>query len=70
VAEAHESIRRELGQLIGAEAAARSGILYGGSVNPANAAELLSVPNVNGALVGGSSLKASDFYAIVSAYRG
>jgi triosephosphate isomerase len=45
-------------------------ILYGGSVKPTNAAELLSVPNVNGALVGGASLKASDFYAIVSAYRG
>jgi triosephosphate isomerase len=56
--------------MIGEAEAARVRILYGGSVKPTNAAELLSVPNVNGALVGGASLKASDFYAIVSAYRG
>ncbi len=40
-------------------------ILYGGSVKPSNARELLAVPNVNGALVGGASLKATDFYAIL-----
>jgi triosephosphate isomerase len=45
-------------------------ILYGGSVKPSNARELLTVPNVNGALVGGASLKATDFYAILSAYSG
>ena len=45
-------------------------ILYGGSVKPANASELLFVPDVDGALVGGASLKASDFYAILSAYAG
>ena len=45
-------------------------ILYGGSVKPGNARELLFVANVNGALVGGASLKATDFYAILSAYRG
>jgi triosephosphate isomerase len=39
-------------------------ILYGGSVKPSNASELMAVPNVNGALVGGASLKASDFLAI------
>jgi triosephosphate isomerase len=44
-------------------------ILYGGSVKPANAAELLSVPHVNGALVGGASLKAEDFLGIAAAYR-
>lgn len=44
-------------------------ILYGGSVKPANAAELMAVPNVNGALVGGASLKASDFLAILAAYH-
>jgi triosephosphate isomerase len=44
-------------------------ILYGGSVKPANARELLSVANVNGALVGGASLKAADFLAIAAAYR-
>jgi Triosephosphate isomerase len=44
-------------------------ILYGGSVKPANAAELMAVPNVDGALVGGASLKAEDFLAIAAAYR-
>ncbi|OAF15066.1 triose-phosphate isomerase [Bradyrhizobium neotropicale] len=43
---------------------ARMRILYGGSVKPSNAAELMAVPNVNGALVGGASLKAADFLAI------
>ncbi len=42
-------------------------ILYGGSVKPANAAELLSLPDVDGALVGGASLDAEDFAAIVDA---
>jgi len=42
-------------------------ILYGGSVKPSNAAELLSVANVNGALIGGASLKAADFLAIAQA---
>jgi triosephosphate isomerase len=44
-------------------------ILYGGSVKPSNAREILSIPNVNGALVGGASLKADDFLAIVAGYR-
>ena len=44
-------------------------ILYGGSVKPSNAAELLRVANVDGALVGGASLKAEDFLAIAGAYR-
>ncbi|MDA0707611.1 MAG: triose-phosphate isomerase [Proteobacteria bacterium] len=43
-------------------------ILYGGSVKASNAHELMSVGNVNGALVGGASLKASDFYGIIQAY--
>jgi len=42
-------------------------LLYGGSVKPNNAAEILSVDHVNGALVGGASLKADDFYAIIAA---
>ena len=42
-------------------------ILYGGSVKPSNAAELMAVANVNGALVGGASLKATDFLAIAEA---
>ena len=43
-------------------------ILYGGSVKPANARELLGLPNVDGALVGGASLKAADFMAIAATY--
>src|ERR1700694_2262572 len=45
---------------------ARIRILYGGSVKPSNAAELMAVANVNGALVGGASLKAADFLAIAA----
>ena len=44
-------------------------ILYGGSVKPSNAAELLAVANVDGALVGGASLKADEFLAIAGVYR-
>jgi triosephosphate isomerase len=70
VAEVHGFIRGELGRLLGGEESSRMRILYGGSVKPANAGELLFVPDVNGALVGGASLKAEDFYAILSAYCG
>ncbi|HMI13478.1 MAG TPA: triose-phosphate isomerase [Bradyrhizobium sp.] len=48
---------------------ARTRILYGGSVKPSNAAELMAVANVNGALVGGASLKAADFLAIAAVCR-
>jgi triosephosphate isomerase len=51
------------------EGASRTRILYGGSVNPANAAELLTLPDVDGALVGGASLQAESFAAIVAAAR-
>ena len=44
-------------------------LLYGGSVKPGNAAELMAVDHVDGALVGGASLKAADFYGIISVYR-
>jgi triosephosphate isomerase len=44
-------------------------ILYGGSVKPANAKELLTVTDVDGALVGGASLKADDFLGIAEIYR-
>ena len=50
-------------------AGARVRILYGGSVKPANAIELMAIPHVNGALVGGASLKAGDFLGIAAAYR-
>jgi triosephosphate isomerase len=44
-------------------------VLYGGSVKPGNAAELLAVANVDGALVGGASLEASEFLASAGIYR-
>jgi triosephosphate isomerase len=68
VAAAHAHIRAELGRIMG-EAAALTRILYGGSVKPSNAVELLAVDNVDGALVGGASLKAADFLGIAEAYR-
>jgi triosephosphate isomerase len=60
-------VRRVVGELWGAEAAAGLRIQYGGSVTPANAAELFAQPEIDGALVGGASLRASDFAAIVRA---
>ncbi len=70
VAELHGFIRSVLSQLLGDAESSSFRILYGGSVKPANAAELLFVPNVNGALVGGASLKAANFYEILSVYEG
>lgn len=66
IADVHGFIRKKLVQRLGREGEGVR-ILYGGSVNPQNAAELLSVANVNGALVGGASLKAMDFLKIVTA---
>jgi triosephosphate isomerase len=63
----HAAIRARLGELKGASAAAETRILYGGSVKPDNAAELMSQPDVDGALVGGASLDAAAFTAIVRA---
>jgi triosephosphate isomerase len=68
VAEAHRHIRARLMEKLG-PAAGKIRILYGGSVKPANARELLSVAAVDGALVGGASLKAADFLGIADAYR-
>jgi len=68
VAAAHAHIRKELETLLGPEAA-KVRILYGGSVKPGNAVELMGIPNVDGALVGGASLKAADFLGIAEAYR-
>ena len=68
VAEVHGAIRRDLETRFGPEGAMMR-ILYGGSVKPDNAKTLLSVAHVNGALVGGASLKASDFLAIIRAYE-
>jgi len=69
VAEVHAMIRQDLRRIVGKEEAEKVRILYGGSVKPSNAKELMSVPNVNGALVGGASLKASDFLGIAAAYH-
>jgi triosephosphate isomerase len=68
VAEVHGFIRHELVDLIPQHGASVR-ILYGGSVKPANAAELMGVDNVNGALVGGASLTAKDFLGIAGVYR-
>jgi triosephosphate isomerase (TIM) len=67
--EVHGQIRGLLRELGGAAAADAVRIQYGGSVKPDNAAELLSQPDVDGALVGGASLKAEDFAKIVEAAR-
>ncbi len=69
VAAVHEFIRHQLCNALGNEGNGIR-ILYGGSVKPSNAGELLAVTNVDGALVGGASLKATDFYAILSVYSG
>lgn len=67
VAEMHAAIRETLAGAIGAEEAGRVRLLYGGSVKPGNARELMAAANVDGALVGGASLVASDFLAIARA---
>lgn len=69
VAEVHALIRRQLTERFGVDGEGMR-ILYGGSVKPANAAELLSVENVDGALVGGASLKAHDFLGIIAGVPG
>lgn len=66
IAEVHDFIRAELVGRFGTEGDGVR-LLYGGSVKPANAAEIFAVSNVDGALVGGASLKATDFGAIVAA---
>ena len=69
VAEVHAAIRSDLKRILGKAEGEKVRILYGGSVKPNNAKELLSIENVDGALVGGASLKAHDFMAIADAYR-
>ena len=68
VAEVHGFIRQRLAGRFGAQAA-RIRILYGGSVKPSNAKELLGVADVDGALVGGASLKGDDFLGIAAVYK-
>jgi triosephosphate isomerase len=68
VAEVHAFIRDQLNKRLASQAGGVR-ILYGGSVKPDNAQQLLTVANVNGALVGGASLKAVDFLGIAAVYR-
>ena len=66
IAEVHAAIRKAMVALLG-QSATTAPILYGGSVNPSNARDILAIPDVGGALVGGASLKATDFLGIVRA---
>ncbi len=66
IAEIHAAIRNAIIGKVG-ETATTMPILYGGSVNPSNAHDILAVSDVGGALVGGASLKAADFLAIIRA---
>lgn len=66
IAEVHDFLRAELQRRFGAEGTMIR-LLYGGSVKPSNAAEIFATSNVDGALVGGASLKAADFGAIIAA---
>ena len=65
--EVHADLRKLIAERYNAATAEQVRILYGGSVKPDNAAELLGQPNVDGALIGGASLKAEDFLAIAAA---
>ena len=69
VTKVHDDIRKELVQRFGAENGGGMNLLYGGSVKASNAKELMSVENVDGALVGGASLKADDFMGIINSYK-
>lgn len=66
IEEVHRAVRAALADRLG-EAARAAPILYGGSVKPSNATEILGTPEVGGALVGGASLKAGDFLGIIRA---
>ena len=65
--DAHAHLRSELGGIIGSEKGDAVRIVYGGSVNPDNAAEVFGRPDVDGGLVGGASLKSDSFAAIIKA---
>ena len=64
VQEVHALIRDGLSQALGDDQAAAVRVLYGGSMKPENARELIGLPDVDGGLIGGASLKAEDFWAI------
>jgi triosephosphate isomerase (TIM) len=67
IGQMHDAIRARLVDRFGSEKGESIRILYGGSLKPQNAREILAVANVNGGLVGGASLLAKDFYTIISA---
>lgn len=67
IGEVHDFIRNELERRFGPGVGRSTRLLYGGSVKPTNAAEIFAVSNVDGALVGGASLKADDFTPIITA---
>lgn len=64
----HAFIRKTMADKYGNDIAEEVSILYGGSVKPANAEEIFSKPDVDGGLIGGASLNADDFFAIVNAF--
>ena len=66
--EIHAYIRSCVAEVYGAEAAAETSILYGGSCKASNAPELFAKPNIDGGLIGGASLKAADFKGIIDAW--
>ena len=66
---AHRHIRGVLGTLLGSTTAGSIRVIYGGSMKPDNAAELMAQPDIDGGLIGGASLKADQFLAIVDAAR-
>ncbi|WP_120501745.1 triose-phosphate isomerase [Roseovarius sp. EL26] len=70
IAEVHDFIREKLTSRFGPEIGNAIRLLYGGSVKPTNADDIFTVSNVDGALVGGASLKATDFSPIITALEG
>ena len=70
IAEMHGALRSAIEKKLGADVAGAMRLLYGGSVKPGNAAEIFNTADVDGGLIGGASLKADDFLAIVDAAIG
>jgi len=66
--EVHAFIREQIARHYDAEAAQNTTILYGGSCNPGNAAELFACPDIDGGLIGGASLKSRDFVDIIKSF--
>ena len=65
----HQNIRKIISKKFNPKIGNGISILYGGSVNPKNASDILNLDNVDGALVGGASLKARDFCKIIDSYN-